>query len=31
MRTGTGENGHNVSSRGRISSEVIAAYDAASA
>ncbi|MFD3460984.1 histone-like nucleoid-structuring protein Lsr2 [Nocardia fluminea] len=31
MRTWTGENGHNVSRRGRISSEVIAAYDAASA
>ncbi|PKV76784.1 histone-like nucleoid-structuring protein Lsr2 [Nocardia fluminea] len=31
IRTWAGENGHTVSSRGRISSEVIAAYDSASA
>ncbi|MFD4460104.1 Lsr2 family protein [Nocardia sp. NPDC058480] len=31
IRMWAGENGHNVSSRGRISSEIIAAYDAASA
>ncbi|MFI1236726.1 Lsr2 family protein [Nocardia salmonicida] len=31
IRTWAGENGHTVSSRGRISAEVIAAYDAASA
>ncbi|MEV0538210.1 histone-like nucleoid-structuring protein Lsr2 [Nocardia salmonicida] len=30
IRTWASENGHSVSSRGRISSEVIAAYDAAS-
>ncbi|MFC9664253.1 Lsr2 family protein [Nocardia sp. NPDC127606] len=31
IRAWAGENGHTVSSRGRISAEVIAAYDAASA
>ncbi|GEM31475.1 Lsr2 family protein [Nocardia neocaledoniensis NBRC 108232] len=31
IRAWASENGHTVSSRGRISSEVIAAYDAASA